>query len=96
MDSSCPTSNVVIENNVIFGNSSGAVEGGCSAVSVSGTIATNPLFVNAGSGSSRNLRVQSGSPTINAARADFATPTAFGGAARDAQPDIGAYEFGAP
>ena len=96
MDSSCPTSNVVIENNVIFGNSSGAVEGGCAAVSVSGTIAANPLFVNPGSSSSRDLRVQSGSPAINAARADFATPTAFGGTARDAQPDIGAYEFGTP
>jgi chitodextrinase len=96
MDSSCPTSNVVIENNVIFGNSSGAVEGGCPSVSVSGTIAANPLFVNPGSSGNRNLRVQSGSPAINAGRADFATPTAFGGAARDGQPDIGAYEFGTP
>ena len=96
MDSSCPTSNVVIDVNVIFGNGDGAVEGGCSAVSVSGTIAANPLFVNAGSTSSRNLRVQAGSPAINAARADFAMPIAFGNSARVAPPDIGAYEFGVP
>ena len=94
MDSSCPTSSVVIDVNVIFGNGDGAVEGGCSAVSVSGTIAANPLFVNAGSSSSRNLRLQAGSPAINAARADFAMPIAFGGGARIAPPDIGAYEFG--
>jgi uncharacterized protein YjdB len=96
MDSSCPTSNVIVDLNVIFGNGDGAVEGGCSAVSVSGTIAANPLFVNPGTTSSRNLRLQSGSPAINAARADFAMPIAFGGAARVAPPDIGAYEFGVP
>jgi hypothetical protein len=96
MDSSCPTSNVVVDINVIFGNGDGAVEGGCSSVSVSGTIASNPLFVNAGSSSSRNLRVQSGSPAVNAARADFAMPIAFGGGARIAPPDIGAYELNVP
>jgi uncharacterized protein YjdB len=96
MDSSCPTSSVVIDVNVIFGNGDGAVEGGCSAVSVSGTIAANPMFVNAGSTSSRDLRLQAGSPAINAARADFAMPIAFGGGARSAPPDIGAYEFGTP
>jgi uncharacterized protein YjdB len=95
MDSSCPTSNVVINNNVIFGNDAGAVEGGCSSVSASGNISANPLFVNPGSSSSRDLRLQSGSPAINAARVDFAMPITFGNAVRDAQPDIGAYEFGA-
>jgi chitodextrinase len=95
-DSSCPTSNVVVENNVIFGNGSGSVQAGCSAISSSGNSTANPNFVNAGNTTSRNLRVQAGSPAINAARADFATPTAFGGSARDGQPDIGAYEFGTP
>jgi hypothetical protein len=95
-DSSCPISNVVVENNVIFGNGSGGVQTGCSSISASGNNTSNPLFVDAGSTTSRNLRVQSGSPAINAGRVDFATPTAFGGAARDTQPDIGAYEYGTP
>jgi hypothetical protein len=95
-DSSCPISNVVVENNVIFGNGSGTVQAGCSSISASGNNTANPLFVDPGTTTSRNLRVQSGSPAINAGRVDFATPTAFGGAARDAQPDIGAYEFGTP
>jgi hypothetical protein len=93
-DSSCPISNVVVENNVIFGNGSGGVQSGCSSISASGNSTGNPLFVNPGTSTSRDLRVQAGSPAINAARVDFAMPTAFGGAARDAQPDIGAYEFG--
>jgi hypothetical protein len=93
-DSSCPISNVVVENNVIFGNGSGSVQAGCSSISASGNSTANPMFVNPGNTTSRNLRVQSGSPAINAGRVDFAMPTAFGGAARDAQPDIGAYEFG--
>jgi chitodextrinase len=95
-DSSCPLSNVVVENNLIFGNGSGTVQGGCSSISSSGNNTGNPLFVNAGNSTTRDLRVQSGSPAINAARADYAMPTAFRGAARDAQPDIGAYEFGMP
>jgi uncharacterized protein YjdB len=90
-DSSCPISNVLVENNVIFGNGSGMVQGGCSSISASGNINANPLFVNA---ASRDLRVQAGSPAINAARVDFASPTTFGGLTRDAQPDIGAHEFG--
>jgi hypothetical protein len=54
------------------------------------------LFVNPGTTSSRNLRLQSGSPAINAARDDLAMPIAFGGEARGEPPDIGAYEFGVP
>ena len=95
-DSSCPISNVVVENNVIFGNGSGTVQTGCSSISASGNNTANPLFVDPGTTTTRNLRVQSGSPAINAGRVDFAMPTAFGGAARDAQPDIGAYEHGTP
>jgi uncharacterized protein YjdB len=93
-DSSCPTSNVVVDNNVIFGNGDGGVQSGCSAISATNNSTGNPLFVNPGTTSSRDLRVQAGSPAINAARVDYAMPTAFGGAARDLQPDIGAYEFG--
>lgn len=92
-DSSCPIADVVVETNVIFGNGSGAVQTGCSAITASGNIMADPLFVDPGTTTSRDLRVRLGSPVINAARLDYAMPTAFGGAARDAQPDIGAYEF---
>jgi len=92
-DADCPTSNVVITDNVIFGNGSAAIQGGCSSISASGNITTNPLFVNPGNTTSRDLRLQAGSPAIAAARVDFAMPTDFLGATRDAQPDIGAYEF---
>ena len=90
-DSSCPTANVLVENNVIFGNGSGAVQSGCSAITATGNIASDPMFVDP---SSRNLRVRSGSPAIDAGRLDMSMPSDFMGAARGAQPDIGAYEFG--
>jgi hypothetical protein len=92
-DSSCPLADVFVENNVIFGNGSGGVQSGCSAVFASGNSAADPLFVDAGTASARDLRVRAGSPAIDAARVDVATPTDVLGAARDAQPDIGAYEF---
>jgi hypothetical protein len=94
-DSSCPLSNVLVENNVFFGNGSGTVQTGCSSVTASGNTSANPLFINPGDAASRDLRLQTGSPAINAGRADVSMPNDFTGAARDGQPDIGAYEFGA-
>jgi hypothetical protein len=94
-DSSCPLSNVLVENNVIFGNGSGTVQTGCSSITASGNNTANPMFISPGDASSRDLRIQAGSPAINAGRVDMSMPNDFTGAARDGQPDIGAYEFGA-
>jgi hypothetical protein len=66
MDSDCP-SGVSIDRNVIYGNRSGNVQGGCSGVSTSDTISSNPRFVAPGS---RDYRLAPGSPAINRARAD--------------------------
>jgi hypothetical protein len=67
MDSDCP-SGVSIDRNVIYGNRSGDVQGGCSGVSTSGgNIGSNPRFV---APASRDYRLAPGSPAINRARAD--------------------------
>jgi chitodextrinase len=96
----CPDDldNVQVQNNVIHGNPSGQVQTlGCAATSiiVGDNSAEDPLFVNAGDDTSRDLRVLAGSPAIDAARPDCAMSIAFGGALRDALSDIGAHEHGA-
>ena len=96
----CPEDldNVQVQHNVIHGNPSGQVQTlGCAATSiiVGDNIADDPLFVNAGDATSRDLRILAGSPAIDAARPDCAMATAFGGVLRDALSDIGAHEHGA-
>jgi hypothetical protein len=78
-DSTCPT-NSVADTNVLFGNGSGAVQGGCSGLNTSGgNHLTDPLFVNRTGG---DLHVQAGSPAIDFARADYSLPADFDGRSR--------------
>ncbi|MGA9762861.1 MAG: choice-of-anchor Q domain-containing protein [Gaiellaceae bacterium] len=57
-----------------------------------GNINSDPLFVNASAG---DYHLMAGSPAINAGTTIGAPGFDLGGARRDAQPDIGAFEFGA-
>ncbi len=57
-----------------------------------GNITGDPLFVNAPGG---DYHLAAGSPAINAGTTVGAPSYDLDGAPRDAQPDIGAYEFGA-
>jgi hypothetical protein len=90
-DSTCPTGSVLFDHNLIYNNPAGAVQSGCSQIDTSGgnTVA-NPLFVDYGN---RDLRVQTGSPAIDAANGLTFSPDVNGvprpvGAA----PDTGAHE----
>ncbi len=68
-DSTCPTASRA-DHNVVFGNGSGSLQPGCSGLDYSGgNRTTDPMFVNY---STRNLRVQSGSPAIDYALITFA------------------------
>lgn len=58
----------------------------------SGTITSDPLFVNAGT---HDYHLQSGSPAINAGSTTLAPTTDFDGVTRTGNPDIGAFEFAA-
>lgn len=90
MDSDCPTSNVDIDHNVIFGNAYGVIEPGCVAIDTSaGNVLADPLFVDYGG---RNLRLNAGSPAIDRALPDWSPTTDHVGASRAPSPDIGAYE----
>jgi len=90
MDSDCPTSNVDIDHNVIFGNAYGVIEAGCGAIDTSGgNVLADPLFVDYGG---RNLRLNAGSPAIDSALPDWSLTTDHVGASRAPSPDIGAYE----
>jgi hypothetical protein len=90
-DSTCPTSNVLVDHNVIYGNGSGTVQTGCSAINTSGgNITSNPLLVNV---TNRDLSIQSTSPAIGATMINYSMPSDYLGRVRDSQPDIGAYEY---
>jgi hypothetical protein len=90
-DAVCPTSSFA-DRNVLFGNPSGAVQGGCSGLSTAGgNRTTDPLFVNRGAG---DLHVQAGSSAIDYAMADYAMSGDHEGRGRPqgAAADDGAYE----
>jgi hypothetical protein len=89
MDSDCPTA-VSIDRNVIHGNRSGQVQGGCSGVTTSGgNIGSNPRFV---APARRDYRLSRGSPAINRARGDFSLRVDARGRRR---PLGGGYDVGA-
>jgi pectate disaccharide-lyase len=69
MDSDCPNGPVQIERNVIFGNGSGAIQGGCSQVRASrSNVLANPRFV---SRAQRVFQVTGRSPAVDRARRDY-------------------------
>jgi hypothetical protein len=91
MDSDCPRA-VSIDRNVIHGNRSGAIQGGCSGVDSSGgNLTSNPRFVAPGS---RDYRLSPGSPAINRARGDYSLRVDVRGRRRPAGGgyDVGAFE----
>jgi hypothetical protein len=90
-DSTCPTSSFA-DTNVLFGNGSGAVQGGCSGLNTSGgNRTTNPLFVNYGG---LDLHLLAGSPAIDYALPAYSPPTDYDGRGRPQglTADAGAYE----
>lgn len=92
MDSTCPTGEVAVDTNVIYGNSSGRVEPGCDTVIVEENIAKSPRFVAL---ASRRLWLRRTSPARDRARADFAPRTDITGRRRPSGRgyEIGAYEL---
>ena len=89
MDSDCPSA-VTIDRNVIHGNRSGAIQGGCPGVDTSGgNLTSNPRFVAPGS---RDYRLSPGSPAINRARGDYSLRVDARGRRR---PLGGGYDVGA-
>ena len=92
MDSTCPTGPVYVDSNVIYAYRVTAVETGCSRVDTSGgnTLAA-PLFANY---AGRDLHLQSGSPAVDQALADWSMTRDFDRRSRPqgASPDIGAFE----
>jgi Right handed beta helix region len=90
MDSDCPTDDVAVDTNLIYGNPRGAVQSGCEAVSTGGgNLSANPRFV-----ARSNFVLKRGSPAVDRARADFAPRTDLRGRRRPSARgyDIGAYE----
>jgi hypothetical protein len=82
------TGNVAVKN-VVWGNSGGQMVG--SGIDWIDDAIANPLFVNLGLG---DLHLLLGSPAIDTAKQEYATPDDLDGANRPqgAGPDIGAYE----
>jgi len=67
------------------------IQGGIGALSGTGNVDVDPQFVDAAGG---DLRLAGNSPVINAGGTFETTPsTDFAGATRDANPDMGAYEY---
>lgn len=92
-DSTCPTSNVDVDHNVIWGNGSGPVQLGCGAIDTSGgNVLADPLFTDY---AARNLRLQAGSPAIDQALPEWSLSADADGVPRPRgpAPDIGAYEY---
>jgi hypothetical protein len=90
-DSVCATATIV-DHNVLFGNGSGAIEGGCGGVDRSaGNRTTDPLFVNL---APRNLHLGAGSAAIDYGVLNYSPVFDFDGLLRSygAAPDAGAYE----
>jgi hypothetical protein len=83
--------NCQVHHNLGFSNSGGTIDPALdSACSTSANQTADPRYVNY---AARDLRVQAGSPAINAGASPFVSP-AFDGVARvlGASPDIGAFE----
>ena len=80
-------SGCVYDNNLAYGNSSGATSGS----GITNTLTGNPLFVNA---SADNYRLQSGSPAIGAAVASYSYTPDLDSIIRPVGtgPDLGAFE----
>jgi hypothetical protein len=90
-DSVCATATIV-DHNVLFGNGSGAIEGGCGGVDRSaGNRTTDPLLVNL---AARNLHLRGGSAAIDYGVLNYSPVFDFDGLLRSygAAPDAGAYE----
>ena len=89
-DSTCPTSSRA-DHNVVFGNSWGQLQGGCSGLDYSGGNRTSdPLFTDY---AARNLHVNAGSPAVDYALPELSPGDDFDGRQRPgAAPDAGAYE----
>lgn len=60
-----------------------------------GNLYGDPLFIAPAWGQTGNYRLQAGSPAINAGSAAGAPVNDLDGLPRDAQPDVGSYEYGA-
>ncbi len=90
-DSTCPTASRA-DHNVVFGNGSGGLQGGCSGLDYSrGNRTTDPLFVSYGG---RNLHVDAGSPAIDYALPEFSPASDFDAVGRPqgAAADSGSFE----
>lgn len=86
----CPTSGV-LDHNIIYGNAV-PIESGCTAVNrSSGNLQSDPLFTDL---TGRNLHLQTSSPAIGYALADYTPARDYDGRSRPqgAGPDVGAYE----
>lgn len=92
------TSNLEVSDNIIFGfNGSVNQDNDITNVDVN-TIITNPLFVNSGNHlleTVHDFSLQLDSPAIGAANTTYAPNNDFFGNIRDANPDLGAIEYGA-
>ena len=82
-------SGVVVERNVLFGNSADYYWQ--TPLTVISTIHADPFFVNRGAG---NFHLAAGSPAVDVAISRYSTSTDYDGASRPsgAAPDIGAFE----
>jgi hypothetical protein len=93
-DSACPTSAVLVDTNVLYGNGDGGVERSCNTINAgSGNIGSDPRFVSRAGG---NMQVRSGSPAIDRARGDYSPRVDIRGRRRPlgAGYDVGAFERG--
>jgi hypothetical protein len=88
-DRDCPTGPVLVDTNVIHGNSGGAVDGRCGRVRAVANVTSDPRFV---SRARRNFELSPRSPALNRARSDFSPPTDARGRKR---PRGGGYDIGA-
>jgi hypothetical protein len=91
--SSGGTTNLVVENNLIYGvNGSVSQDSDVTAIQVN-TIIADPLFIDE---TNFNFNLQQNSPAINSANSDYAPVDDFYGNRRDVNPDLGAIEYIAP
>jgi parallel beta-helix repeat protein len=84
--------NSIINNNIIYNNGSGIVDGGATGTVLSNNLTTDPKFVNV---SANDFSLQASSPAINAGMTISVVTTDMKGVARPqgAAYDIGAYEY---